>query len=272
LTSATTDISDSQLNLAAGRTILLKKLLSFIVIIIFIVGWIFVFRNFTAQNNVVITFTDSKLLTVRTKAYFAGKIAGMVLAIEPTPGRKEVKITVNLKENVYKQINSETGFFIDKDPYDPEQYCLLIALSHKPGKPITSKSRLRGIDSSYSWTTFTTVNRIANAIDPKPEPKSADDLNQAWNDIRKAFSEIDTEKMADKLREKTNQLQQDFDHLMQSKKVQRTLTKIDRKLDELQQAVTDASNSQEVQKLKKSLADLFLKLKRETPKPTDVEA
>jgi len=251
---------------------LLKKLLSLIVIIIFIGGWIKIFHNFAAQNNISITFADSKQLTVRTKAYFAGKIAGMILAIEPTPDHKEVSVTVNLKEDLYKQINSETGFFIDKDPYDPEQYCLLIALSHKQGKPITSKSRLRGIDSSYSWLTFTTVNRIANAIHPKPEPKSADDLNQAWEDIRKAFSEIDTEKMADQLRKETTQLQQDFDHLMQSKKVQRTLTMIDRKLDELLQAVTDASNGQEVQKLKKSLADLFRKLKRETPKPTDVEA
>jgi len=251
---------------------LLKKLLSLIVIIIFIGGWIMIFRNFTAQNNITITFTDSKLLTVRTKSYFAGKIAGMILTIEPTPDRKEVAVTANLKEDVYKQINSETGFFIDKDPLNPGQYCLLIALSHKPGKPITSKSKLKGIDSTYSWITFTTVNRIANAIDPKPEPKSSDDLNQAWEDIRKTFSEIDMEKMADKLREETTQLQQDFDHLMQSKKVQRTLTKIDRKLDELQQAVTDAGNSQEVQKLKKSLADLFRKLKRETPKPNDVEA
>ena len=251
---------------------MLKKLLSLIVIIIFIVGWIFIFHNFTAQNNVVITFTDSKLLTVRTKAYFAGKIAGMILAIEPSPDQKEVKITVNLKDNVYKQINSETGFFIDKDPYAPEQCCLLIALSHKPGKPITSKSRLRGIDSSYSWITFTTVNRVANAIDPKPEPKSAADLNQAWDNIRKTFSEIDTKKMADRLREERNQLQQDFDNLMQSKKVQRILAKIDRKLDELQQAITDANNSHQVQKLKKSLADLFRKLKRETPKPPDVEA
>ena len=251
---------------------MLKKLLSLIVIIIFIGGWIMIFRNFRAQNNITVTFADSKRLTVRTKAYFTGKVAGMILAIEPTPDRKKVTVTVNLKADVYKQINSETGFFIDKDPLNPEQQCLLIALSHKPGKPITAKSRLQGIDSSYSWITFTTVNRIANAIHPKPEAKGAEDLNQAWEDIRKAFSEIDMEKMADKLREETTQLQQDFEQLMQSKKVQRTLTKIDRKLDELQQAVTDAGNSQEVQKLKNSLADLFRKLKRETPKPNDVEA
>ncbi len=251
---------------------MLKKLLSLIIIVIFIGGGIMIFRNFTAQNNITITFTDSKLLTVRSNAYFAGKVAGMVLTIEPTPDRKEVTVTVNLKEDVYKQLNNETGFFIDKDPLHPGQYCLLIALAHKPGKPITSNSRLQGIDSSYSWITFKTLNRIANAISPKPEPKSSDDLNQAWEDIRKAFSEIDTEKMVDKLRAETTQLQQDFDHLMQSRKVQRTLTKIDRKLDELQQAITDASNSQEVLKLKKSLADLYRKLKRETPKPNDVEA
>ena len=251
---------------------MLKKLLSLIVIVVFIIGWIMIFRNFTAQNKVVITFTGNKPITVHANVYFAGKVAGMILAAEQTSDQKEVMVTANLKDDIYKQINSETGFFIDKDPLYPKQYCLLIALSHKPGKPVTSKSRLRGIDSSYSWLTFTTINRIANTLDPKPEPKSANDLNQAWEDIRKAFSEIDTEKMVDKLRAETTQLQQDFDQLMQSKKVQRTLTKIDRKLDELQQAVTDAGNSQEVQKLKESLADLFRKLKRETPKPTDVEA
>lgn len=250
---------------------MLKKLVSFILVIIFIVGGIMIFRNFTSQNNVDITFSDSKLLTVRTNAYFAGKVAGIILAIEPAPNQKEVTVTVNLKEHVYKQLNSETGFFIDKDPHNPEQYCLLIELSHKPGRAITSKTKLQGIDSSSSWLKFTTINRIADTIHPKPEPKSADDLNQAWENIRKTFSEIDTDKMADRLREETNQLQQDFDHLMQSKKVQRTLTKIEQKLDELQQAITDASNSQEIQKLKKSLADLFRKLKRETPEKSDVE-
>ena len=250
---------------------MLKKLISLIVIIIFICGWIMIFRNFTAQNNVVITFTDGKHLTVHANAYFAGKIAGMILTTEPTPDNQEFAVTVNLKKEVYKQINSETGFFIDKDPLYPKQQCLLIALSRKPGQPITAKSNLQGIDSTLSWITFKMKNLSANPVDPKPVPKGADELNQTWDDIRKTFSEIDTQKMVNKLKKETDRLQQDFDHLMQSQKVQRTLTKINQKLDELQQAVTDAGNSHEVQKLKKSLADLFRKLKQETPKPKDIE-
>ena len=230
-----------------------------------------IFRNFTAQNNVVITFTDGKHLTVHANAYFAGKVAGMIITTEPTPDNREFAVTVNLKKEVYKQINSETGFFIDKDPLYPKQQCLLIALSHKPGQPITAKSNLQGIDSTLSWITFKMKNLSANPVDPKPVPKGANELNQTWDDIRKTFSEIDTEKMVDKLKKETDRLQQDFDHLMQSEKVQRTLMKIDQTLDELQQAATDAGNSQEVQKLKKSLTDLFRKLKQETPEPKDVE-
>ena len=250
---------------------MLKKLISLIVIVIFICGWIMIFRNFTSQNNVVINFADGKHLTAHANAYFAGKVAGMILTTEPTANAKKVAVTVNLKENVYQQINSETGFFIAKDPLYPKQQCLLIALSRKPGRPVTAKSELQGIDSSFSWIKFKIINHSANPVDPLPEPKNGEELNRAWDDIRQAFSEVDTEKMVDKLKTETNRLQQDFDHLMQSQKVQRTLTKINQKLNELQQAVSDANHSQEVRKLKKSLADLFRKLKKETPKPHDVE-
>ncbi len=251
---------------------MLKKLLSLIVIIIFIVGWVMIFRNFNSQNNVVITFTDSKLLTVRSNAYLAGKVAGMVLTIEPAPDQKEVTVTVNLKEDVYNQINSESGFFIDKDYRHPGQYCLLIARALKPGQPVTAKSKLKGIDSTDLWVAFKTANRAANPIPPEPVLDSNDKLNQTWEDIREAFHEIDTGKMANKLKEETKRLQQDFDQLMQSEKVQQTLTVIDQKLDELQQAVRAAANSREIQKLKKSLAELFRKLQQETPKQKDVEA
>lgn len=244
---------------------MLKKLLSLIVIIIFIIGWVMIFRNFTSQNNVVITFTDSKLLTVRSNAYFAGKVSGMILTIEPESDRKEVTVTVNLKEDVYRQINSESGFFIDKDYRHPGQYCLLIALALKPGQPVTAKNRLKGIDSTDSWVAFKTVNRAANPIDPEPLLDSNDKFNKTWEDIREAFHEIDTGKMADKLKKETKKLQQDFDHLMKSEKVQQTLTRIDQKLDELQQAASAAVNSREIQKLKKSLAELFRKLQQETP-------
>ncbi len=144
-----------------------KKLLTIPIITIAIVGAIFLFRNFSAQNNIMITFADSKRLAVYDNVYLAGAIAGTIRAVEPTKNRK-IAVTIDFKENVLKQLTNKTGFFIDEDDSNcPERPCLLIEFAHNPGKSISKGESLNGIDSALTWATFRATNSLAEIINPE---------------------------------------------------------------------------------------------------------
>lgn len=216
-----------------------------------------------------VTFNELKGLKANDKVYVypANLVVGTVDSLGVYQGQAEVFIELDRK--FPDAVTMDSYFFIDIDPVQKTDKCILVSVpQHTEKEIVTRNKRLAGIDSRLQWTMVQAGKKIGPAISELLNGY-AEKLNDWYDKQLQSLSEEDWERLGDDIKKEMTQLfdqareQVDSDYAEHKEHMRQKIDKLRKKLDDL-------SNSEEVEQLKQSLEAMLDRLERDLDTKTSV--